>query len=179
MLTDAQEDAILYIALSERNPNFYNNNERLLVEEYLADKRIEKRDVKGLSLLLELLEYSKDEGQKGRLFDFIVWYVIKEDYFLHRIDDCCGFVYTSIEEMVSTYAQVLGASIDAVSNAIERLKKQEKIVEGKQCITLNFPYSCFEIEIDKELQKKLKNDEVIETAEGICFVPQPYAAMYE
>ncbi len=177
-LTDAQEGAILFITL------YYGDNgewieEGNLVEVYRFHKRIEKNDVKGLSLLLELLEVLKDKEQKGRLFDFIVWLIILQDYFLHRIDSICGFGYASVEEVINTYAQVLGVSTDEVSSAIERLKKREAIVEGKGVITLDFPLLCFEIEGNEELQKELKKHECIDTADGIFYIPQPFAALYE
>lgn len=180
-LSEAQEEAILFMALHDgRNPDFIENIEiGQLRDIYRFNKRIEKNDVKGLALLLEILENIKDEGLKSRLFGFIVWSVIMQDYFLHRLDDICGFGYASVEEMITTYAQVLGVSTDEVSSAIEGLENREAIVEGKGIVTLNFPFKCFEIEGNKELQKELKKDEWIDTADGVYYIPQPFAALYE
>lgn len=177
-LSEAQEEAILFMALYDgKDPDFIEIGR--LWDFYRFDKRIEKNDVKGLALLLEILENIKDEGLKGRLFDFSVWFIVLQDYFLHRIDGICGFGYASVEEMINTYAQVLGVSTEEVSRAIERLKNREAIVEGKGIITLNFPLNCFEIELNKELQKELKKDEWIYTTDGVYYIPQPFAALYE
>jgi hypothetical protein len=81
--------------------------------------------------------------------------------------------------MITTYAQALGVSIEAVANAIDGLKKQNAIFEKRKCITLNFPFSCFKIEENEELQKELKKDEFIDTADGIFYIPQPFAELYE
>lgn len=178
-LTDAQEEAILYMAL-EHNGEFVDRESvESLVDEYKFNKRIEKRDIKGVALLQEVLEKTKDNVLKERLFGLIVWLVILQDYFLHSIDGLLGFGYASLEEMITTYAQALGVSIEAVASAIDGLKKQNAIFEKRKCIALDFPFSCFKIEENKELQKKLKEEEIIETAEGICFIPQPFVTRFD
>lgn len=178
-LSDAQEEAILYLAL-EYNGEFVDRESvEGLVDEYKFNKRIEKRDIKGVALLQEVLEKTKDNVSKERLFGLIVWLVILQDCFLHSIDGLLGFGYASLEEMITTYAQALGVSIEAVANAIDGLKKQNAIFEKRKCITLNFPFSCFKIEENEELQKELKKDEFIDTADGIFYIPQPFAELYE
>lgn len=178
-LSDAQEEAILYLAL-EHNGEFVDRESvERLVDEYKSIKRIEKRDIKGAVLLQEVLEKTKDNVLKERLFGLIVWLVILQDYFLHSIDGLLGFGYASLEEMITTYAKALGVSIEAVASAIDGLKKQNAIFEKRKCIALDFPFSCFKIEENKELQKKLKEEEIIETAEGICFIPQPFVTRFD
>lgn len=178
-LSDTQEEAILYLAL-EYNGEFVDRKSvERLVDEYKFEKRIEKRDIKGVALLQEVLEKTKDNVLKERLFGLIVWLVILQDYFLHSIDGLLGFGYASLEEMITTYAQALGVSIEAVANAIDGLKKQNAIFEKRKCITLNFPFSCFKIEENEELQKKLKDNEIIDTAEGICFAPRPFVTRFD
>lgn len=184
-LSDAQEEAILYLALEHNGEFVDRDGDERLMDDYKSRKRIERRDIKGVSLLFEILEVLRKlklEKLKSRLFDFIVWLVILHDWILHDIGGGWGdkgFGYASIEEMITTYAQVLGVSTDEVSNAIECLKKQEAVIEYRECITLDFPYHCFEIETDKELQKKIKEEEIIETAEGICFAPRPFVTRFD
>ena len=187
-LTDTQEEAILFMALCEdwslRNGfkgTIDRDSEEMLAEHYKCLKRIEKKDVKGVALLQEVLERVKDEAIKSRLFDLIVWLVILQDYFLHREGSGgdCGFCYASVDEMIATYAQTLGVSVDMVFSAVENLKKIDAIFEKRGRITLNFPFNCFDIEANKELQKELKEDELIDTAEGVYFIPQPFVTRYD
>ena len=183
-LSDAQEEAILYLAL-EHNGEFVDRESvEGLVDGYRRKKRIEKRDIKGAALLFEILEVLKKlklEKLKSRLFDFIVWLVIYQDCFLHW-DGCnwIGFFYASIDDMMATYAQILGVSADEVFNTIERLKKRDAIVEHRGSITLDFPFCCLGMLEDKMLRKELKDDEEIDEdiafERGICFIPDLISA---
>lgn len=184
-LSDAQEEAILYLALEHNGEFVDRDGDERLMDDYKSCKRIERRDIKGVSLLFEILEVLRKlklEKLKSRLFDFIVWLVILHDWILHDIGGGWGdkgFGYASIEEMITTYAQVLGVSTNAISNTIDGLKRREAIIECRRCITLDFPFSCFGIEENQELQKELKGDEIIETAEGVCFIPQPFVTRFD
>ncbi len=187
-LSDAQEENILYMVLSNDGEfldrKIDEGEIEVLVEEYKRHKRIEKSDIKGVALLQEVLEKLKDDALKGRLFDYIVWLVIYQDCFLHW-DGCywIGFYYASIDDLVATYAQILGVSADAVCNTIEELKKRGAIVEYRSSITFDFPFSCFGMLEDKALLKELKDDESIDEdidmERGICFIPQPFATSYK
>lgn len=183
-LTDAQEESILYLALrGDTCPD---------EKEYLYSKRIEKSDAKGISLLIKVYQNLSDDALKSRLFNFMVYLLICQDFFLHYLGiDSIGYGYGSFSAVYSTYAQILGVSEDKVTSTIEELKKQGAIVEGRKLVcNADFPYVFDWKEDNEEIWNELKNGKFIDengncyeikdemVVDGVCFAPLPYAELY-